>query len=108
MSVTVATSGTLTLSSSEQSIGGAQTTAGIYVAQVDLSNLAAGDIVELYVYTKILSGSTARYQDKVTFMNAQGLANFQTIPYPAPYSVEFKLKQPTGTGRSVNYAILSL
>lgn len=108
MAVTVAASGSQTATASEVTISSAQTTAGVYVLQLDMTNMAAGDVVEIYIYTKILSGSTAHLLDKVTFANAQGDPNWQSVPVVVPYSIEYKLKQPTGTGRSIDYAIVSL
>lgn len=108
MALTVVTTGTLTMSGSEQTLGAAQTSAGVYVLALDLINLAAGDVAELYIYVKTLTGSTARLLDKITWTNAQGDPNFQTVPIVVPYEVTFKLKQPTGSARNVDWAIITL
>lgn len=108
---TSVTSSSLTLTSSEQTVGSQQTTAGTYVLDLDLINAAAGDVIELYVYkTVATSAGTERLMDKVTFTNAQGDPVFSTVPVPivTGQTVTFKLKQPTGTGRAVPYTIMTL
>lgn len=99
----------LTLTGSEQTVGSAVTSSKTVVLQLDLSNMAAGDVVELYCYVKTAgSGGTARLYFKQAWANAQGQPVYQSIPVPALYSVEFKLKQPTGTGRVVDYVLFSI
>ncbi len=108
---TVVSSSSLTLTTSEQTVGAQQTTANTYVLDIDLVNMAAGDVVELYIYKTVLtSAGTERLMDKVTFANAQGDPVFSTVPVPivTGQTVTFKLKQPTGTGRSVPYTIMTL
>jgi len=108
MALTVVTTGTLTLTSSEATVNASQTSSGTYVLSLDLTNMAAGDVVELTIYTKTLTGSTERLLDRVSWANAQGQPAFQTVPIVSPYQITFKLKQPTGTGRAIPYAILTL
>jgi hypothetical protein len=103
------TQSNLTLTASEQTVGAAVTTVKTVVCQIDLVNMAAGDVVELYCYVKTAgTGGTARLYFKQAFANAQGQPVYQSVPVPAMYSVEFKLKQPTGTGRVVDYVLLSI
>jgi hypothetical protein len=108
MAYSEVTSGTLTLTTGEQTLGSAQTTAGVYELALDLSTMAAGDIVEVYVYTKARSASTARLLTKASFANAQGEAGYVTPPFGSPHSIEFKAKQPTGTLRTIEYSIRKL
>lgn len=108
---TVVSSSSLTLTGSEQTVGAQQTTAGTYVLDIDLVNLAAGDVVELYIYKTVATSSgTQRLMDKITFANAQGDPVMSTVPVPivTGQTVEFKMRQPTGTGRSVPYTIMTL
>ncbi len=107
MAYTEVTSGTLLLTTSEQTLGSAQTTAGVYELALDLNTLASGDVVEVRVYTKTRSASTARLLMSVPFANAQGTPNFVTVPIGSPHSVEFKAIQPTGTARTIEYSIRS-
>jgi aconitase B len=108
---TSVTSGSITLTASEQTVGAQQTTAGTYVLDIDLVNMAAGDVIELYIYKTVLtSAGTERLYDKVSFVNAQGDPVFSAVPVPivTGQTVTFKLKQPTGTGRAVPYTIMTL
>lgn len=108
--ISVVSQSSLTLTASEQTVGSAVTSGKTTILDLALNNLASGDVVELYCYTKVEgAGGTARLLFKQSFANAQtGSAHFQSIPVAAPYSVEFKLKQPTGTGRSVGYVLYTI
>lgn len=108
MAISVTNSGTLSASTSEQTLGASRTDGKTYVLQVDLNNMAAGDVVEIRAKAKVLTGSTERVIYKATFANAQGYPVVQTPPIPAPYQVTFTLKQPTGTSRDFDYALMSL
>lgn len=109
MAIAVSNVGTLTLSGSEQTVGSARTDGKTYVLQLDLNTMAAGDVVEVYVYVKTnTSGGTARLLDKLYFTDAQGDPAWQSVPIAAPYSVEFKAKQPTGSARTIEYALFSI
>jgi hypothetical protein len=99
----------ITCTGSEQTIGAAVTSAKTVVLQLDLVNAAAGDVIEVYCYLKTAgTGGTARLYFKQTFANAQAQPVYQSIPVPSLYSVEFKIKQPTGTGRVVDYVLMTL
>lgn len=107
--INVTNVGTLLLTGSEQTLGAARTDGLTYVLQLDLNTMAAGDVVELYIYVKTnTSSGTARLIDKVYFADAQGNPAWQSVPYPAAYSLEFKAKQPTGTARTIEYALYSI
>jgi hypothetical protein len=109
MAIAVVSQSSLTLTASEQTVGSAVTTGKTVVLDLALNNLAAGDVVELYCYTKVEgSAGTARLAWKQAWANAQAQPHYQSIPVAAPYSVEFKLKQPTGTGRSVGFALYTI
>jgi hypothetical protein len=89
---------------------GTVTTGKTVVCQVDLNNMAAGDVVELRCYVKTAgAGGTLREYFSQGFTDAQsGSPVFQSIPVPAPYEVAFRLIQPTGTGRAVDYVLFTL
>lgn len=78
------------------------------VLAVDLNALAAGDIVELRLKTKVLSGGTSRLAWYKAYANAQGVPNVYSIPIPANIEVVATLKQTAGTGRSFPWALLSV
>lgn len=110
MAIAVVSQTNLVLSGSEQTVGSAVTSGKTVVLQVDLNTMAAGDVVELYVYVKTAgSGGTARLYFTQSWANAQtGAPVYQSIPIAAPYSVEFKLKQPTGSARTVDFCLFTL
>jgi hypothetical protein len=109
MAITVANVGTLTLTTGEQTLGSARTDGKTYCLQLDLNTMANGDVLEITVYAKTNTASgTARLMDKLYFSDAQGDPVWQSVPYAAPYSLEFKAKQPTGTLRTIEYALFSI
>lgn len=109
MAIAVTNSGTTSaLSASPATVGAARTDGKTYVLALDLTPMAAGDVIVLTCEVKTLTGSTARVLFTQTWANAQSDANYQSIPVPAPYSVEFRLAQPAGTGRTIDYALMSL
>jgi hypothetical protein len=110
MAIAVISQTTLTLSGSEQTIGSAITTGKTAVVQIDLNPMAAGDVVEVYCYVKTAgSGGTARLLFRQGFSDVQsGCPVYQSIPVCAPYSVEFKAMQPTGTARTVDFCLMTI
>lgn len=109
MSISVVSQSSLTLTGSEQTVGSAVTSGKTAILELDLHNMAAGDVAELYCYTKVAgSGGTARVLWMISWANQQGDPHYQSIPVPAPYSVEFKMKQPTGTGRSIDFCLYTI
>lgn len=79
-----------------------------YVLLVDLNNMVAGDILELRIKVKVLSGSTARVYTLATYVGAQPEPNIISVPVPAVHSVEFTLKQTAGTGRNFDWSVVSI
>lgn len=57
-------------------------TSGTFTFHVDLNAMVAGDIVELRIYSKILSGSTARVVYYQQYRNAQSPDNAIQISVP--------------------------
>jgi hypothetical protein len=84
------------------------TTGKTYVLVVDLGPLAAGDVVELAIYTKVRSTSTERLAYFATYANVQDEPNKYSVPVPADVSFKATLKQTAGTGRSFDWKLLSL
>lgn len=101
-------SGTQTASISTEHTLSTRTSARTYVLLVDLSNLAAGDTVELRAKVKVLSSSTTRQAYVETFTGDQTDDAFISIPIPTAHSCSFTLKQTAGTGRSFDWSVLSL
>jgi hypothetical protein len=110
MAIAVISQSSLTLTGSEQSIGGGVTTGKTVVLQVDLNPMAAGDVVEIRCYVRTAgSGGTERLYFDEEFADSQaGSPVWISIPVPAPYSVRFVGIQPTGTGRTVDFVLFTI
>lgn len=113
MSVTSVASGTKTADGTEQTLEGSNiVAAGTYVLVVDMVNLANGDIVELRVKTKCLSGGTLQLVYFATYANAQTELNTISVPVPIDGTVStqisFTLKQTLGTNRNFPWNVMAL
>lgn len=88
------------------------TTAGTYVYEVDLGAMADGDVVELRLKQKLLSGGTSRVVLMMRYYGAQPTddAIVQSIPVPNvntdAASLDFTLKQTFGTGRAFPWRVV--
>lgn len=108
MTISVTNYGTLTSTASEQTLGASRTDGKTYVMQIDLTNMTAGDIIEIRAKAKVLTGSTEATLYRAVYSNAQPYAVVQSPPIPAPYQVTFTLKRIAGTDRDYDYALMSL
>lgn len=110
MAVTLVTSGTKTATVTSEHTLYTTTTAGVYVFQVDISNMIAGDSLYLYIATKCLSGGTLRKTYSVNVTGAPAADNLMLVSVPIAIDVQYDaiLLQSTGTGRSFPWKILSL
>lgn len=78
------------------------------VLRVDLANMVAGDIVELRVKSKVLTGGTLRVQYLATYAHAQVEPVVESIPVSSLYGATFTLKQTAGTSRNFDWAVYTL
>jgi hypothetical protein len=108
MALVTAAEGTQTATVSTEHTLSTKTDAGTYVLVVDCGNLANGDVVELYLYTKVRSTSTERLAFSATYAHAQIEPNKYSIPVPSEVSIKATLKQTVGTGRSFDWKLLTL
>lgn len=70
---------------------------------------ATPDILELRLKTKVLSGSTSRLAYFATYVGGMiAQPNVYSIPVPANQELVATMKQIQGTGRTVDWALLSL
>lgn len=101
---TVVNSGTATADGTEQTLHSTSTGAH-YSATVDLTNLASGDVVEIRVYKKVLTGSTLKQVDIYTFSGTQTSPNF-FIPFvSSPFGYKLTLKQTSGANRNFEWSV---
>lgn len=110
MAILVANQGSLTLTAVEQTVGAVQTAVKTFILQVDLNNMVAGDVIEIRCYTKTAgTGGTARLAWNQSFADSQsGSPVYISVPTCSPYSLEFRMIQPTGTGKAVDYVLFSI
>lgn len=83
------------------------TTAGTYQLGLDLSNLVAGDILEVRVYTKVRAGATSRVAFQAVYPGPRSAddMNAYTPPLMIHTEVKYTIKQTAGTGRNVVWSI---
>lgn len=88
--------------------------AGVYVLKVDLTNLVAGDILELRMKTIILTGGTPIGCFVGVFSDAQSVDELAALSPPIPTAladsgaVRATLKQVLGTGRAFKWEFIKV
>jgi hypothetical protein len=95
----------------ETFLGSDITSAGTYQLFLNISNLANGstpDILELRVYSEVLSGDTSVLMDIWTFYGASTTAIIYTPIYPIVNEIKFSLTQTQGTGRTFKWNIVQM
>lgn len=108
MALAVVASGTQSATINTEHSLATSTTGKTCVLAVNTANMANGDELELRIKTKVLSGSTAQLAYFASYAHVQGVPNKYSVPVPANQSIEVTLKQVAGTGRSFEWALLSL
>lgn len=108
MTWTVDSSGTTTLTGSgtEDVLVSGSTTNATYVFKAALNNMANGDIVEIRVYTKALTGSTLAVCFKASYANIPVTKVSISPPIASDFSIKVSMTQQAGTGRSVEWSLL--
>lgn len=85
------------------------TTAGIYVCQYNLTNLANGDIIRCYATVKVLTGDTEEIVFEGWYANSLGNSPIvQSPPIVSMFSLSMFLEQTDGTGRDVPWALIRI
>lgn len=88
--------------------------AGTYQLVVDTTNMAAGDVVELRGYQKVLTGGTAKVVYCATYTGVQLTDDQIKVSLPIvndlaeSNAVRFSLTQKYGTGRNFDYKVLKV
>ena len=108
MALAVVASGTQAATVGTEHTLATSTTGKTYVLVVDTGAMAAGDILELRIYTIVLAAGTERLAYIVVYAHAQSDPQKYSIPVPANISFKATLKQTAGTGRSYPWSVLSL
>lgn len=85
------------------------TTAGVYVAVYNLTNLALGDIIRCYVTTKVLTGDTEEIAFEGIYANSMGASPIvQSPPIVSMHSLSMMVEQTDGTGRDVGWSLVRI
>lgn len=81
------------------------TSAGYYMSTVDLTNMAAGDVVLLKLYKKVLSGGSLVLVDQSTFNGVQAAPCALSLTYESLYEIKFTLYQTAGSSRTFPWTV---
>jgi hypothetical protein len=79
-----------------------------YVLKVDTAAMVLGDVIELRLYDKCLSGGTERLAYVVVYQHVQGDPMKLSPPLPADIHIRATLKQISGSARTFPWKLLSL
>jgi hypothetical protein len=104
-------SGTQTATVTTEHTLATDTTGKTYVLVVDAGAMADGttpDLLELRIYTIVLTSGTERLAYIASFVGAQAEPQKYSVPVPADISIKVTLKQTQGTGRAFPWKLLSL
>lgn len=112
MAVTAHASGTQTAVIGTEHFVTSPAVAGTFTFHVDTNALAAGDILELRVYSIVLTGGTSRVTYVARWAGVQPADDLIKISVPISNeltdanSLRFSLKQIAGTGRAFPWKVL--
>jgi hypothetical protein len=85
------------------------TTVATFYYEVDLTNMALGDIVELRIYTMTLAAGTLHVAWKSTYGPSPPVAAIAPSPsQPSDQSIRATLKQTAGTSRNFPWKLLRI
>ncbi|MGA8550321.1 MAG: hypothetical protein WB678_08795 [Stellaceae bacterium] len=81
---------------------------GTFLPQVDLSNMADGDVTEIRVYNQANSSSTLVEEICLSFANGQTDLMPPLPAVPATIGWKLTIKQTAGTARAYQWSVLNL
>jgi hypothetical protein len=105
---TLIDSGTKTTAASEDTLGSAITTAGVYQFVIDTNAMVLGDEIRIRIYTTVLSAGTSRLVQEGPYKNGQGLPIKESIPEASDIEFHVTIQRIAGTDRSYPWKILKL
>lgn len=109
MAISNVGSGTQTCTISTDHTLNTETTFGIYQGYVNLTNLAKGDVIRVFVTDKVLTGDTEEILFEGIYSNDLGSSCIIcTPPWVSEFSSSLHIQQTAGTGRSVPWAVYRL
>ncbi len=108
MAIASESQGTQTATISTEHSLATPTTNATRVLSVDMTNMAAGDTLELRIKAKVLTGGAIGLVYLATYQHAQNEPVVYSVPIPSLFGATFTLKQTAGTGRNFDWAVLTL
>lgn len=108
MAIAVVGSGTQTAVVSTEHTLDTEIAAKTYVLTVNLSNMAAGDRVELRLKKKVLTGGASAVQYLATFTGDQVEEVVDSIPVLSHFELVATLKQTAGTARTFEWSLTTI
>lgn len=108
MAVTVENSGTQTASINTEHSLHTDADAKVFQSFVDLSNMASGDILQVYVYVMPKGSSTRRLAFFAEYYDAPTEKVAVSPPVASAFSYELAIKQTAGTGRNFDWSVVSV
>lgn len=106
---TLVDSGTKTTAASEDTLGSAITTAGVYQFYIDCNAMQNGDEIRIRVYTTVLSAGTSRIFQEAHYIHAQSTEPIKaSIPVASDIEFHVTIERIAGTDRSYPWKILAL
>lgn len=81
---------------------------GTFLPQVDLSNMADGDVTEIRIYNQANSSSSLVEEICLSFANGQTDLIPPLPAIPATIGWKLTIKQTAGTGRTYQWSVLNL
>jgi hypothetical protein len=94
----------------EQTLADLTSPFAVYQMIVDVSNMQAGDVTNLRVYTRVLSGGgldSALYQQISGAPTGYGDQVYLSLPVVSDQEIKFTLQQIAGTARSYPWKVVS-
>jgi hypothetical protein len=82
----------------------------VFQLLVDVSNMQAGDVTELRIYTKVLAGGgldSAIYQQLSGAPTGNGDQVMMSLPVVSDQEIKFTLKQIAGSARNYPWKVVS-
>lgn len=113
MAVTLVTSGTRSATVTTEHFESSPNVAGSFVFYVDLSDMAAGDVVELRAYKMAVTGGTSRVVEYQRFEGVQPADDYVKKLGPIPNTLtdsnatRFSIKQTFGSSIDAPWAVLN-
>jgi hypothetical protein len=86
----------------------APTTNKTRVLRLDLNTLTAGEALRVQVQSKVLVAGTIRIQYDQVYVGVVGTAIVETVPVSSDLGATFIITQINGTGRAIDWKILTL